>query len=223
MINPIFTEIPPLFASTLKSGLYLIMCVPLEKYYIGQSSNVTRRINAHKSTLRRNCHENSQLQKDYITYGVDSFIFKKLLLGVGCDAKVLESLETDVLLTLPVEKKYNVYTNWRTRGSENNPFIGKTHTPEARKAQSDAKKGKSSNFAGSTQSNKVKQLISEQNRGQSSKDRRKPLYIDSRYYESITEASEKTGLVRRLIRERCNSTQERFKHYCWVAGPTFIP
>jgi hypothetical protein len=176
-----------------------------------------RRVNAHKSTLRRNCHENSQLQLDYNTYGENKFDFKKLVFGAGLAKDALEQLETIILITLPPEQRYNKYTNWRKRGTESNPFLGRVHTLKAREAQSNKIKNKKSGFSGKTQSNEVKQMLSQQNSGCSSKDRRKPLFIDSEYYESVSAANESTGLARRLIRNRCNSTEVRFQNYKWAS------
>lgn len=45
-------------------------------------------------------------------------------------------------------------------------------------------------------------------------ERRKPVIIDSIYYESISEASQKTGLNRRLIRERYHD-KTCFEHFQW--------
>ncbi len=199
--------------SSLKSGLYIITSIPLQKHYVGISQSVNPRLNVHKNSLKRNCHFCKELQNDFNQYGVDNFLFQKLNLGVGLKKTELENLETAVLLTLPPEKKYNIYTNWRKRASHLNPFYGKIHTKETREAQSAANKGKVSSFKGLKHVNRVKQLISQQNKGTSNKERRKPLYIDGVYYESISEASEKTGLAPRLIRERCHNT--RFENYTW--------
>lgn len=201
-----------LFDSSLKAGLYLINCKPKQKYYIGQSGNVIPRLNAHKSKLRRNCHENREMQKDFNLLGLNCFTFQKLNFGIGCDKKEREKFETLILLTLPKENRYNAYSNWRS--GEGNPFYGKKHTSLAREAIANAKKGLKSPFADHHQTNKVKQLLSQQNSGV--KDRRKPLYIDSVYYQSVSEASLITGLSRRLIRERCHSSHERFKNYQWA-------
>ncbi len=206
-----------LFKNSLKSGIYVITCLSLNKHYVGASSNVVRRLNAHKSLLRRGCHDNRALQEDYHKYGADSFIFQRLQLGVGQDKKSLETLETTVLLTLSPEQRYNVYTNWRKRGPENNPFLGKSHTIETRQSLSSANKGKESPFKGLTHTNELKEFVSQQNSGTTNVERRKPLYIDGVYYESVTEAYEKTGLQRRLIRKRCHSTEERFKIYQWAS------
>lgn len=205
-----------LFDTSMKSGIYLITCVPLNKHYVGTSSHVIRRLNAHKSLLKRGCHDNKTLQEDYYKYGLACFLFQKLQLGAGLDKKALENLETTILLTLSSEQRYNVYTNWRKRDSETNPFYNKTHTMEARQMQSLANKGKKSPFAGLTHTNELKKYISQNNSGTSSAERRKPLYIDGVYYESVSEASEKTGIQRRFIRNRCHSTEERFKNYQWA-------
>nr|AIT94654.1 putative GIY-YIG homing endonuclease [Chlorosarcina brevispinosa] len=201
-----------LFPSSLKSGLYVITCQRLDKHYVGQSENVTARLNAHKTKLKRGCHESSVLQEDFQKYGENGFLFQKLFFGAGLEKRVREEFETCILLVLSEQSRYNFYTNWRKRGRLTNPFFGKKHTLEARKAQSNAKKGLPSPFAGKKQSDEVRQVLSRHNSGKA--DRRKPLRIDSHYYESITEASEKTGLSRRLIRERCNS--ENIPNYCWV-------
>ena len=209
-----------LFDSSLKSGIYKITCKKpgAEKHYIGYSSHVVRRLNTHKNKLRRKIHECKQLQTDFHNYGENLFIFERLLIGTGENKKRLEELETTILLTLPEELRYNynMYTNWRLRNSFINPFFGKVHSREAREAQREAKKNKPSSFKNHTQKNEVKQLLSQQNKGQTSVERRKALYINSVYYESISEASALTGLGRRLIRERCHSTEERWNNYQWA-------
>nr|YP_636222.1 putative site-specific DNA endonuclease [Tupiella akineta]AAV80645.1 putative site-specific DNA endonuclease [Tupiella akineta] len=203
-----------LFDLSLKAGLYVITCLANRKHYIGESGNVTPRLNAHKNKLRRGYHENQALQKDFHLYGEKLFIFQKLLLGAGLSKDQRLDLENLILLTLPSEYRYNVYVNWRKREAILNPFFGKIHSKEARKSQSLAKMGQPSPFAGHTQTNDVKLFISQINSGK--KDRRKPLFINFDYYESVSEASQKTGLNRRLIRERCHSQALRFANYTWA-------
>jgi group I intron endonuclease len=204
-----------LFPSSLKSGIYSITCKPLQKHYIGISKSVKPRLNAHKNALKRNLHFCRELQNDFNKYGIDNFLFQKLNIGVGLEKAELENLETTILLTLNPERRYNLYTNWRKRSALiKNPFFDKIHTKEAREAISAAKKGIPSTFKSSKHANKVKELISQQNKSTSNKERRKPLYIDGIYYESVSDASEKTKLARRLIRERCHNP--RFQNYTWA-------
>nr|QWL15254.1 hypothetical protein [Ulva rigida] len=200
-----------------KSGIYVISCIKKQKYYIGQSQNVTTRLCNHKNKLRRNIHENTQLQSDFNQYGEQSFIFQKLIFGNGLTKQKRLKLETTILLTLDSEQRYNVYTNWTKRDGlqELNPFFGKTHNYEARKAQSLAKKGKKSPFKDKHHTNEVNKMLSQINSNKTSLERRKPVMINFIYYESISEASQKTGLNRRLIRERCHN-KTHYTNFKWV-------
>jgi hypothetical protein len=196
-----------------KSGIYCITCLKNNKHYIGQSKNVKARLNAHKNKLRRKLHDNSELQKDFNLYGEKNFFFQNLIFGTNCLLEELLKLETQILLTLPPDKRYNFYIN-RHYIKEKNPFFGRNHTLEARRSQSLAKKGKTSTFKGHKHANKVKQLISQINSNKT--DRRKPVILNSVFYESISEASEKTGYTRRIIRERCHNTL--IKNFQWASS-----
>ena len=57
-------------------------------------------------------------------------------------------------------------------------------------------------------------MLSKINSNKTNLERRKPVIIDSIYYESINEASQKTGFARRLIRERCHN-KTRFENFKW--------
>lgn len=57
------------------SGIYMILCVPSNKAYIGQSKNIYRRWSAHKQQLKKNKHANSHLQNTYSKYGKDSLVY----------------------------------------------------------------------------------------------------------------------------------------------------
>lgn len=197
-----------------KSGIYTISCLKNEKYYIGESKNVTARLCAHKNKLRRNIHENRELQSDFNKYGEQFFLFQKLIFGNGVDKNTRLQLENLILLTLKPQNRYNIYINWKKRDECINSFFNKTHTEEARKLQSIAKKNTISPFKGRNQSNEVKQMLSKINSSKTTIERRKPVIIDSIYYESISEASQKTGLNRRLIRERCHN-KTRFENFKW--------
>lgn len=59
-------------------GIYKITNTKNGKVYIGQSVDLTSRINNHKRDLRRNKHVNSLLQKDYNKFGEDAFTFEPI-------------------------------------------------------------------------------------------------------------------------------------------------
>jgi len=202
-----------LFDSSLESGFYLLTCVPLEKYYVGESCYVTQRINAHKYALRVGIHVNRKMQEDFDNHSENTFIFQKLYFGVCIPKEEREHFENFILSTLPENNRYNFYDNWQKRSSILNPFYGQKHSVKAKKTLS--KKGRPSPRQ---QSDDIKRRVSEENKGK--KIQKKALYIDSVYYESIAEASENTGISRRLIRERCHSFKEQFQNYRWALNNT---
>ena len=201
-----------------KSGLYCITCFSTNKHYIGESSNVKARLNAHLNLLRRKIHSNKELQNDFINYGESNFNFQNLIFGTSCDLKQRRYLESVILLTLSPETRYNIYIN-RKPIQEKNPFFNKRHTIEARTLQSLAKKGRLSSFKNHQQKNEVKEMISRINSNKSVVERRKPVIIDNVYYESISEASEKTKYNRRIIRERCHN--KAIKNFKWANSNHF--
>jgi group I intron endonuclease len=55
-------------------GVYMIMNVINRKSYIGSTSNLMKRLNAHRCNLINNKHANVKLQRAFNKYGVSSFI-----------------------------------------------------------------------------------------------------------------------------------------------------
>lgn len=53
----------PFFDRSLKSGLYVIMCLVNGKKYVGYSMHVRRRLTAHKNQLQRKIHPNNAMQR----------------------------------------------------------------------------------------------------------------------------------------------------------------
>ena len=66
------------------AGTYRIINTENGRPYIGQSSGYPVRWSQHKSTLRRNIHDNKELQEDYNTYGEEAFIFE-VIEELPCD------------------------------------------------------------------------------------------------------------------------------------------
>lgn len=56
-------------------GIYAIICLPENRYYIGSSINVKRRWAEHKRELNKEIHRNTALQTDWDCYGDESFNF----------------------------------------------------------------------------------------------------------------------------------------------------
>jgi group I intron endonuclease len=64
------------------SGIYAIHCISKNKWYIGSSNNIARRLNTHKRELNNGSHNNLLLQRDYNELGPSSFSFLILIKDV---------------------------------------------------------------------------------------------------------------------------------------------
>lgn len=89
--------------------------------YIGQTNNFKRRVEQHKSDLKRGVHDNPYLQKAYNKYGLDAFSFN-ILYQEDCDQEQLNKLEEQYI------EKYNSYENGyncNRGGQQHNGFESK--------------------------------------------------------------------------------------------------
>lgn len=77
-----------------RSGIYLIQNNRTKQFYIGGSTNIRARITQHKNDLANNRAHNRRFQKDYNTYGADSFSVRVLL---WCDVSMLLHYEQKML------------------------------------------------------------------------------------------------------------------------------
>jgi hypothetical protein len=56
--------------------IYMVRNTETGKGYIGQTENVDTRKTKHGSDLNQTCHDNSDMQLEYILYGCNSFVFE---------------------------------------------------------------------------------------------------------------------------------------------------
>lgn len=56
-----------------KSGIYCIVNTDNQKKYVGSSKNIYQRLQKHRAYLRKNMHENKKLQNSWNKHGEDSF------------------------------------------------------------------------------------------------------------------------------------------------------
>jgi len=100
------------------------------------------------------------------------------------------------------EEQKKAHSKWM---KENNPFGGKTHTDEVKKRISLANSGK-------PKSEETKQKLSEANKGHKPGNIIK-VQIDNIIYESLTDASNKTGINLSTLRNRIKSKSTEYLNY----------
>jgi group I intron endonuclease len=145
-----------LYREYLYSGIYGILNKLNNKIYIGSSKSLGSRLNEHKYDLIKNIHNNKKLQRAFLKYGLDNFIF---LLLEKCDESDLLSREQyylDLYKCYDSNFGYNLCPtanrtviseetrNWfkiNNKG-EKNKFYGKKHTTERKKIWSELRKNK---------------------------------------------------------------------------------
>lgn len=62
----------------MKCCIYFIINKITEEYYVGQTTNFSRRKNEHFSKLAKNIHPNKKLQNSYNKYGKENFEITKI-------------------------------------------------------------------------------------------------------------------------------------------------
>nr|ALO21551.1 putative GIY YIG homing endonuclease [Haematococcus lacustris] len=78
-------------------GIYMILCLKNNKRYYGETTNVSARLSKHKSKLRRNIHEVSELQRDWNIYGESFFEFITLYISSVCNKIQRVALEVEYI------------------------------------------------------------------------------------------------------------------------------
>lgn len=95
-----------------KSGIYKIMCKENGFVYIGQSSDLYRRVGEHIIALRNGKHRNPYLQSDYNKYGPNAFDFDVIEYTNESDNDSLEKEHIEKARLL--KKCYNVFDGGKT-------------------------------------------------------------------------------------------------------------
>jgi len=89
-----------------KCGIYKIINTKNDFYYIGSSVDITSRFGNHRSSLRKNTHNNPKLQNAWNKYGEHCFNFEIVEL---CDPKKLYHIEQKYLNKIRnCSKTYNI-------------------------------------------------------------------------------------------------------------------
>lgn len=78
-----------------KPGIYKISCTETDKVYIGESVDISRRLQKHFSLLRKNAHSNPILQNIFNKYGENTFMVEVLEYTSFDDELELKKLEQE--------------------------------------------------------------------------------------------------------------------------------
>lgn len=116
------------------SGIYRIVCLSTNKFYIGSAVNLLKRRREHLHRLRNNVHHSITLQRAWNKYGESAFVFEVVELVLPDFLLQREQYWLDTLQPFD-ENGYNINS---TAGSR----MGMTHTIEAREKLRIANLGK---------------------------------------------------------------------------------
>lgn len=98
------------------SGTYAILNTKTLDVYVGQSQNLNKRLNDHRSYLKRNAHGNIILRRSFTKYGENCF---KFIIIELCDEVYLDEKEQQLLDTFFGKYCYNLSpTASSVRGSK---------------------------------------------------------------------------------------------------------
>ncbi len=179
---PLFVEGNPVLNRLLprqKPGLYMIRCDVNDKRYYGESTNVSARLNSHRSLLKQGIHPCVNLQKDWARYGEEKFDFVPLYMGHAWNTRNERIKKETSLIEFDRLLCYNKYAGFGRSGKDNG-FFNKKHSPNTKEA------------IGSSQRGVPKVLLG------------KKIILDGISYPSIAEASRKTNHARKTIRAWLN-------------------
>lgn len=72
----------------MQTGIYLLHWEEPDLYYVGQSTNISRRFSAHKTTAKHNAHRNYKVQEAFNKYGIPILTILDI-----CEIELLEAKE----------------------------------------------------------------------------------------------------------------------------------
>lgn len=207
----------------MKAGIYRFVNTVTGDCYIGSSSDLNRRRLQHLNSLRKNKHHSYRFQKAWNDYGETQF-----------DYEILEELEItedlkDQLFDREqywiniIEPEYNILP---AAGST----LGYHHTEETKQKISNSTKGvkKSAEHAKHIKEGQQGRVLTQEHKeklSQSAKNRKSMSHhsiisIDGIIYNSLKEASERTGVKYNTIQKRLKNPN--FGNYFYVKYPNKI-
>lgn len=80
-----------------RSGVYTITCIPTGVQYVGSAVVFARRFRQHQSDLRLGKHRSTYMQRAWLKYGPEAFVFKVEIVCAADKAVYFEQRAIDVL------------------------------------------------------------------------------------------------------------------------------
>ena len=214
------------------------------KFYIGSSQNIIKRINAHKSMFRNKNHPNIHLRNSYNKYGDKYFIY--LLIEKVENINDLLNREQYWIDELDATNQiiaYNICPNATN-------MLGFRHSEETKKYLSDIAKGENGSFYGKHHTEESKQKISNKNSNPTPETRLKksiagkktaeyliPKLTELKFkpviqldkdlnfiakFESIKQAVELTNTRQADISNCCNYKRRKANGFIWVFESEYL-
>lgn len=103
-----------------------------DNFYIGQTTDIKKRMKNHKRELITNKHHNSYMQRAYNKY--QSFNYEILF---TCTEEYLDLIEQELINTYKNSDGFmNMMMSVSTKRGDNHPWTGQKHTEEAKRKMS---------------------------------------------------------------------------------------
>lgn len=201
----------------MKAGIYRFVNTVTGDYYIGSSSDLNRRRLQHLNSLRKNKHHSYRFQKAWNDYGEIQFDYEILE-----ELEIIEDLKNQLFdreqywINI-IEPEYNILP---AAGST----LGYHHTEETKqkisKTTTGVKKSKehakhiSEGQRGKTITKEHKEKLSQSAKNRKSMSHHSIISIDGIIYNSLKEASERTGVKYNTIQKRLKNPN--FGNYFYV-------
>lgn len=178
-----------------KIGIYEFKNKVSGKSYVGSTKDHKERYWSHISKLKRNIHDNKELQKDFNLLGRDNF---EMIMLEECSIDML--LEREQFWSDKIENKYNTRKNVCSN-------IGVEHSKEIKNAMSISRMGANNPFYGKKHSEESKTKLARSG----SLSSRSKLVIDTEtgiFYNCAREAGEANGIKNSYMIGMLNGTNK---------------
>ena len=186
----------------MKIGIYYIKNLSNNKYYIGQSINIDKRINRHINELRKNKHSNKHLQSSYNKYGEKNFKFDIILC---CKERYLDRLEKLYI------KKFDSLKNGYNQNIGGGSMRGYRHTEEQKEKMSYQRKGNNHIYYGKHRSNDVRKKISNTLMGNTLS-----VQTKNKISKGVSQTKNTSGYYRVSMEKTKRVNQGFFWKYCYM-------